>query len=95
MPNQDYRDGFLVQAASATQGPFSRLGGKYAASAVLTGTGPVLLQILGPDATTFITVASFAANGYQVVDLPAGKYQVALGTATNVSLSVIPISYRK
>jgi hypothetical protein len=61
----------------------------------MTGTGPVLLQVLGPDGTTFVTVASFAASGYQVVDLAAGKYQVAPGTATGVNVSVIPISYRK
>ena len=85
----------LVQAASATQGPFVLLGGKYAASCVMTGTGPVLLQTLGPDGTTFVTVASFAASGFATVDLPAGKYQVAPGTATGVNVSVIPIGYRK
>jgi hypothetical protein len=95
MSNTDFRDGFIVQAASTTQGPFSVLGGKYGASCVMTGTGPVLLQILGPDAATFVTVASFAATGYQAADLPAGKYQVAPGTATGVNVSVIPISYRK
>jgi hypothetical protein len=95
MSNVNYADGFLVQGAGTTQGPFSILGGKYGASCVMTGTGPVLLQIMGPDAATFVTVASFAANGFATVDLPAGKYQVAPGTATGVNVSVIPISYRK
>jgi hypothetical protein len=95
MSNVNYADGFLVANAAATQGPFSLLGGKYGFTCVMTGTGPVLLQILGPDGTTFVTVASFAANGYQAADLPAGKYQVAPGTATGVNVSVIPISYRK
>jgi hypothetical protein len=36
MANLDYRDGFLVQGASVTQGPFVLLGGKYGVSAVAT-----------------------------------------------------------
>jgi hypothetical protein len=94
--NIDYKDGFLVQGASATQGPFSLLGGKYGVSCVVTGTaGTVALQILGPDGATFVTVANFTANGVTPVDLPASKYQVAITTATGVNASVIPISYRK
>jgi hypothetical protein len=56
MPNTDYRDGFLVAAANATQGPFSLLGGKYGVTCAATfGGGSVALQILGPDASTFVT----------------------------------------
>jgi hypothetical protein len=97
MANLDYRDGFLVQGASATQGPFVLLGGKYGVSCSATfSTGSVALQILGPDGATFVTVASFTANGVTPVDLPAGKYQVNVtAPATAVNLSVIPISYRK
>jgi hypothetical protein len=96
MANLDYRDGFLVQGASATQGPFSLLGGKYGVSCVVTGTaGTITLQILGPDGSTFVTAASFTASGFATVDLPAGKYQVAIATATGVYVSVIPISYRR
>jgi hypothetical protein len=96
MANTDYRDGFLVQGASATQGPFSLLGGKYGVTCSATfSTGSVALQILGPDAATFVTVANFTANGYAAADLPAGKYQVAITTATAVNVSCVPISYRK
>jgi hypothetical protein len=98
MSNLDYRDGFLVQGASATQGPFVLLGGKYGVSAVATfSTGSVALQILGPDASTYINaLPAFTANGAASVDLPAGKYQVLVtAPATAVNVSVIPISYRK
>jgi hypothetical protein len=95
--NVDYRDGFLVQAAAATQGPFVLLGGKYGVSCSATfSTGNVALQTLGPDAATFVNAANFTANGFVVVDLPAGKYQVAVtAPASAVNVSVIPISYRK
>ena len=98
MANVDYRDGFLVQAASATQGPFVLIGGKYGVScSAAFSTGNVALQFLGPDAATFINAApAFTANGFAVADLPAGKYQVAVtAPASAVNLSVIPISYRK
>jgi hypothetical protein len=98
MANLDYRDGFLVQAASATQGPFVLLGGKYGVSCSATfNTGSVALQILGPDAATFVnTLPAFSAAGFATVDLPPGKYQVLVtAPATAVNLSCVPISYRK
>jgi hypothetical protein len=97
MSNVDYRDGFLVQGASTTQGPFVLLGGKYGISCTATfSTGSVALQILGPDGSTFVTVANFTAGGVVVVDLPAGKCQVLVtAPASAVNVSVIPISYRK
>jgi hypothetical protein len=68
MANTNYGDGFLVAAANATQGPFSLLGGKYGVTCVATfGADSVALQNLGPDGTTFVTAASFTANGYQAV----------------------------
>jgi hypothetical protein len=96
--NIDYRDGFLVQAAAATQGPFVILGGKYGVTcSAAFSTGNVALQSLGPDGATFINaLPAFTANGFASVDLPAGKYQVAVtAPATAVNLSCIPISYRK
>jgi hypothetical protein len=98
MANTDYRDGFLVQAASATQGPFVLNGGKYGVTCSATfSTGNVALQILGPDGATFINaLPAFTANGAASADLPAGKYQVAVtAPASAVNLSCIPISYRK
>jgi hypothetical protein len=96
MSNVDYRDGFLVQGASGTQGPFVLLGGKYGVTCAATfGGGSVALQILGPDGTTFVTAANFTANAYAAADLVPGKYQVAITTATGVNLACVPISYRK
>jgi len=98
MANTDYRDGFLVQGASATQGPFVLLGGKYGVTCSATfSTGNVALQILGPDGSTFVTVGSaFTANGVATADLPPGKYQVAVtAPASAVNLACVPISYRK
>ena len=76
MANTNYGNGFLVQGASATQGPFGLLGGKYGVtcSATFSG-GNVALQILGPDGSTFVTATSFTANGFATVDLPAGNCQ--------------------
>jgi hypothetical protein len=98
MANVDYRDGFLVQGASATQGPFVLLGGNYGITcAAAFSTGNVSLQILGPDAATYINaLPAFTANGAASVDLPPGKYQVLVtAPASAVNLSCIPISYRK
>jgi hypothetical protein len=93
MPNTDYSgNGFKVASASATQGPFSLLGGKYGVTVSGTFPGTVALQTLGPDGSTFLSTAtSFTANGYAAVDLPPGKVQLAIATATGVSASVIPI----
>jgi hypothetical protein len=98
MSNVDYRDGFLVQNASATQRPFVLLGGKYGVTCSATfSTGNVSLQILGPDAATFInTLPAFTANGAATADLPPGKYQVLVtAPASAVNLACVPISYRK
>jgi hypothetical protein len=98
MSNVDYRNGFLVQGAGTTQGPFVLLGGKYGVSCSATfSTGNVALQTLRPDGTTFVNpLPAFTANGAASADLPAGKYQVLVtAPASAVNLSVIPISYRK
>jgi hypothetical protein len=95
----DYHDGFTAQAASANQGPFVLIGGKYGVSFVAAVAGTVKLQIMGPDAATFIDVGASTSftttSGFAVVDLPPGKYQISIATATGVNVSVIPISYRK
>jgi hypothetical protein len=98
MANTDYGNGFKVASAATTQGPFSLLGGKYGVTVSGTfGGGSVALQTLGPDGSTYVTntAASFTANGYAAVDLPPGKVQLAIATATAVFASVIPISNRR
>ncbi len=102
MANTNYGNGFKVANASATQGPFELLGGKYGVTIVGTGFGTVALNILGPDGTTYVVVTddsgvtvSVAANTYTVVDLPPCEVQIAISTTTAVYASVIPISNRR
>lgn len=99
MANTNWSNGFKVSGASATQGPFELLGGKYGVSAVATfGGGTVKLQILGPDGSTYISIGSttdFSAAGYAAVDLPPCQVQVTIATATAVALTCIPISYHR
>lgn len=96
MANVDYGNGFLVQNASATQGPFRLLGGKYEFTASATfSAGSVALQTLGADGSTYVTVQSFTAAHTVSLDLPPGQYQVAIVTATAVYANVVPISNRR
>jgi hypothetical protein len=97
MANTNWSNGFKVANASATQGPFELLGGKYGISFVGTGSGTVNVGILGPDGTTYIpiTAATFTANGYASVDLPPCEVQVSITTFTAVYVTVIPISNRR
>ncbi len=98
MANTNWSNGFKVANASATQGPFELLGGKYGVSFAGTGSGTVKLQILGPDGTTYVDVGStttFTANGYAAIDLPPCEVQVNIATFTAVYVTVIPISNRR
>lgn len=82
------------------------LGGSHLLSVKATGYGSVELQVLGPDGTTwlpiqnmqyngsidtFVTVASFTADGARVQFLPPGTYRWNITTATSVSASVVRI----
>ena len=92
------KDSASVSNLSATSPTFQLAGGKYAVTAEATwGGGSAKLQIqspkLGP-APTFISVNSatdFAANGFAVVDLPAGNYQITIATATAVYVSIVGV----
>jgi hypothetical protein len=100
--NVDYMNGFVVLAASATQGPFQLRGGLYAISLVAASTsGTVSLQKLSPDGSTFmdigpttmVTVTNQAITSYAVVRLPPCRVQLALlGGATGVNCEVLPIN---
>lgn len=80
---------------AATPAPFALRGGKYAVAAIGTwGGGSAKLQTLGPDGSTYLSVSSgtdFSANGYGVVDLPPGMYQLTIATATAVSATITRI----
>lgn len=77
-----------LSAAAAQAATFSLSGGKYAVAAVATwGGGSAKLQILGPDAATYLSVSSatdFTANGYATVDLPPGAYRFTCATASAI-----------
>jgi len=79
----------------ATTAAFQLRGGKYGVSAVATfGGGSVKLQMLGPDASTFLSVLAatdFAAAGYAVIDLPPGQYRFTIATATAVYANICRI----
>lgn len=80
---------------SATTAAFTLTGGKYGAAVVATfGGGSVKLQALGPDASTWLSVASvtdFTAAGYGTVDLPPGQYRFTIATASAIYASVTSI----
>lgn len=97
MANTVYgQDGFLVIGASANQGPFPLLGGKYGITfqAGVAGT-TAGLSVLGPDGVNYVPVPAATFNaavvGFATVDLPSGVYQVTVGGATGVNMSVTPI----
>lgn len=83
----------LFSNIAATTAAFSLAGGKYAITAHATGTGTMGLQVLGPDATTFIAVhtAFSAVDGFAVVDLPPGSYKFVIATFTAVYASISAI----
>ena len=91
-------DKIIQSNLSATSPTFQLAGGKYAVTAEGTwGGGSAKLQILSPKlgaSPTFISVNSatdFAANGFVVLDLPAGTYQITVATSTAVYVSVVGI----
>lgn len=78
---------------SATPPAFALGGGKYAVSAIATGTGTMGLQMLMPDGVTFnpVHTAFATTTGFTTVDLPAGQYQFSIATFTAVSVSITSI----
>lgn len=83
-------------------------GGHYFLDFLCTGSPTFALQVLGPDGTTWTTVGAIAdgaaltsapatpgaAGVFRYFYLPAGKYQIIIGTSTAnyVSLTRIQIS---
>lgn len=88
----------LLSLGSATGPQKSWIGGRTAIIAVV-GTingATIKVQMLGPDGTTLIDVATIAAGGtLQTLDLPTGSYQVTISVAvpTNVTVVLAPVSY--
>ncbi len=70
---------------SATPDTFALDAGKYGLTMHATVWGTATLQRMMPDGTeaTFVTVLlAFSADGYAVLELPAGRYQLTLAGVT-------------
>lgn len=95
----DFKNGVTATgyAASSTIGPFTLLGGEYLMLANDTGTVSQTLKIADP-AGNFIAVGSsttFSAVGTALVSLPAGSYEIAVGSgATSAIAAVLPVPVR-
>lgn len=71
---------------AATPDNFNLDAGKYGVTMHATAWGTATLQRLLPGTTTYITVlTAFAADGYAVVELPAGQYQLTIAGITGLS----------
>lgn len=86
-------NGVAFTGASADYTGIVLLGGMYAVAVSATwGGGSATLQILMPDASTYVTVLSaFTADGSAIVELPPGTYKVAIATATSVQALIVLI----
>ena len=79
---------------SATPNDFNLNAGQYGFTAHATaGFAGIVLRKLLPDGTTYVAVsAAFAADGYQVLTLPAGQYQMTLTGVTGFTAEIALIS---
>lgn len=79
---------------SATPGSFLLSGGLYELAVIATwSSGSVVLNQLGPDGSTYLSVSTtFLANGGGMYYLPPGTYQLAIVTATAVYATITRIS---
>lgn len=69
---------------SATPNAFDLDAGSYGVTLHAAVWGTAALQKLLPDGATFVTVATFVADGYQEIHVPAGQYQLLLTTVTGL-----------
>jgi len=77
---------------SATPAAFGLPGGLYGLTVMGTGFGTVTLQRLAPDGSTYVTcLTQFSANGYASAQLPSGKYQLTVATATAIYADIVAI----
>jgi hypothetical protein len=85
---------FLQAAAPGTYGPYVLNGGLFAIVTVWGASATIALNVLGPDGSTQIPVATLAnTTTFQNVYLPTGTYQVVIGTAaSSISVREIPLN---
>lgn len=90
-------DSKLFSNISATTAAFNLNGGQYTVAVVATfGGGSVQLQMLGPDASTWINMgAPFTANGSQNFFFPPGIFRFVVTTATGVFAVIASAPYNR
>lgn len=83
----------ISNQGAGTYGPYFLIGGRYQFDAVGTwGGGNIVLNQLGPDGSTYLSVSlPQTANGGQTIDIPGGTYQMVVTTATGVSAALTRI----
>lgn len=84
---------FLTNAAANNYGAFLVTGGLYAVETLSAGAGSILLQRLGPDGVTWVTVVTIVAtSNFSTAQLPPGQYRWSISgfTANYASISRIP-----
>lgn len=91
----DFKDGVSFTALSATTAGFTVQGGRYAFMVNATwGGGSVTLQVLMPDASTYIAAGpAYGADSTDIFNLPRGTYRIAIVTATAVQGALVPVPY--
>ena len=84
---------FSANGVTQTQGPFRLTAGKFQFAAIAPTGQTSTLQQLGPDAATYVAVATVPpGNGVTSADLPDGMYQVSFTTsALTASISIVRI----
>jgi len=85
--------GFTFKNLTADSPTFALRGGKYAVVSVATAYGTTKFQIMGPDGSTYVDIATLSANGISVYDLPPGTYKIASSGATGLNVSVVAVPY--
>jgi len=93
----EWNDGFTFTGAVSDVGPYSLLGGKYLFFASAAGTSNKL-QMLLPDGSTYQDVGTSTSlttsAGTAPIDLPPGRYKLAITTVSGVQGGLVRIPYR-
>lgn len=90
------REAFQLVAANTAGAGVSVYGGDYALSQACSGYGALTFQALGPDATTWLTLASYSAadtgsaHGFSLGSFARVRVVVAGTSGCNAVLARIP-----
>lgn len=78
---------------TAPTSSFTLRGGLYgvAVQGTMGVGGQPVIQVLGPDGSNYITVATFTQAAYQTIDLINGTFRLVIGTATAIYCEIVRI----